>query len=154
MRISGIENIVSEVSRVFCDHSIRIHSSETTFRSDFRPRGNARQAIVDLRYGAPVSVDAGNFDGLYLICRANHGVARIEQNGQVVHMAPGQTVVLRDIRLDLAHDMLTRTPDVAVADVALSAGFSHLGRFSESYRKKFRETPSATVRRGRVFRPH
>jgi AraC-like DNA-binding protein len=308
MRISGIEKIVSEVSRVFCDHSIRIDAAAEAFQSDFRPRGNARQAIVDLRYGAPVSVDAGNFDGLYLICRATRGVARIEQNGQVVHMTPGQTIVMsagrrtklslggsfsqqsvrlhaslvtkrceaifqrpvlkapqfdfavmdekrssqwalmlqlidqapdgethlsqmrgkiledfllgwlmtslphelangvetdrhspepaivkraerimrehidtpltivdlaektgvslrtlqtafkvwrsntpsaimREMRLEVAHDTLKTAPDASVAEVALRAGFTHFGRFSESYRRKFGETPGATARR-------
>jgi AraC-like DNA-binding protein len=39
---------------------------------------------------------------------------------------------------------------VTVGEVAFSCGFEHLGRFSTGYRKRFGETPTQTMRRGRT----
>jgi AraC-like DNA-binding protein len=55
---------------------------------------------------------------------------------------------LRDRRLDHARDRLTggdRAP--TVAEAALEAGFTHLGRFSQVYRERFGETPSNGLKR-------
>jgi AraC-like DNA-binding protein len=38
-------------------------------------------------------------------------------------------------------------PDLTITQVAMSWGFSHLGRFSEKYRVHFGESPSAMLRR-------
>ena len=60
---------------------------------------------------------------------------------------------LRDARFDKARDALRRAPpEESVAGIALRWGFSHLGRFSVEYRKRFGERPSdtlATSRKGR-----
>jgi AraC-like DNA-binding protein/TolB-like protein len=57
---------------------------------------------------------------------------------------------LRRLRLNAARSRLT---DVdckdAIAGIAISCGFAHLGRFSTEYRRAFGETPSATRRRAR-----
>ncbi|HSV51761.1 MAG TPA: anthranilate 1,2-dioxygenase regulatory protein AndR [Burkholderiaceae bacterium] len=55
---------------------------------------------------------------------------------------------LREMRLDLANAKL-RSPDeeTSVAGVALDCGFSHFGRFSEAYRQRFGQSPSATLKR-------
>lgn len=55
---------------------------------------------------------------------------------------------LRDMRLDVAQRRL-REPqaDTTVSAVALDCGFAHLGRFSQSYRARFGESPSDTLRR-------
>ena len=53
---------------------------------------------------------------------------------------------LRDVRLELAHRQL-RAPEAAstVASIALDCGFVHLGRFAQTYRERFGQTPSATL---------
>lgn len=55
---------------------------------------------------------------------------------------------LADSRLHRAH-MALRSPSEGdtVASVAEVCGFPHLGRFSEVYRKRFGESPSATLRK-------
>ena len=45
--------------------------------------------------------------------------------------------------------LLSAGPDSSITDVALSSGFSQLGRFSAEYRSSFGELPSATLRRVR-----
>jgi AraC-like DNA-binding protein len=40
--------------------------------------------------------------------------------------------------------------DETVGDVAMRHGFTHLGRFSVEYRRRFGEAPSATLARRRA----
>ncbi|MBV7292948.1 AraC family transcriptional regulator [Corynebacterium sp. TAE3-ERU16] len=61
------------------------------------------------------------------------------------------TEYLRNLRLDLVNDDLHATSwgsGVTVTDVAVSWGFTHMGRFSAAYRRRFGEPPSATIRSG------
>ncbi|MFD6059496.1 AraC family transcriptional regulator [Rhodococcus wratislaviensis] len=51
---------------------------------------------------------------------------------------------LRDARLDMAHQILTQNPHTSVTEVALSSGFSHLGRFARDYRLRYGVSPSIT----------
>jgi AraC-like DNA-binding protein len=62
--------------------------------------------------------------------------------------------VARDLRLDfareaLAREALARNGFEKVTDVALEFGFTHLGRFAQSYAARFGESPSDTLRRSR-----
>ena len=60
--------------------------------------------------------------------------------------------LLREVRLGRARDLLsTADPDsVTVAHVAHECGFAHLGRFSASYRRRFGESPSWSLRSKRT----
>lgn len=54
---------------------------------------------------------------------------------------------LRDIRLDRVHQRLINADSsVTITTIALEEGFSHLGRFSREYAKRFGEKPSDTFR--------
>ncbi|CAN5478812.1 AraC family transcriptional regulator [soil metagenome] len=52
--------------------------------------------------------------------------------------------MLRTLRLDAVNRQLRSDPDSSVTRAALEHGFSHLGRFSASYRNRFGELPSQT----------
>ena len=56
---------------------------------------------------------------------------------------------LRAQRLERARDELLRSrPEaVRVTDIAMRWGFQHLGRFCQTYKRRFGETPTATLRR-------
>jgi AraC-like DNA-binding protein len=57
---------------------------------------------------------------------------------------------LRKVRFERAREeMLRRDGGKRITDIAVGAGFSHLGRFSIGYRRLFGETPSQTLRRRR-----
>jgi AraC-like DNA-binding protein len=59
---------------------------------------------------------------------------------------PGE--VLRELRLErVRFELLRAWPDVSVAESAMRWGFGHLRRFAAAYRRRYDETPSATVRR-------
>ena len=50
-------------------------------------------------------------------------------------------------RLQRARKILSKgTGFISVASIALESGFTHLGRFSQTYKKRFGESPSATIR--------
>lgn len=63
----------------------------------------------------------------------------------------GPREMLNRIRLDMARERLLRAePDAQVTMIALDSGFTHLGRFSQAYRRAFGECPVDTLRRKRV----
>ena len=56
---------------------------------------------------------------------------------------------VRSLRMQQVRDELVRGDAHGVADAALRWGFAHPGRFSIEYRKRFGESPSATLARAR-----
>src|SRR5207248_11667390 len=61
-------------------------------------------------------------------------------------------MALSDLRFEAARrELLRGLPATRVMDVALRHGFSHCGRFSVEYRRRFDETPSMTLRRQLTF---
>jgi len=67
------------------------------------------------------------------------------------HLDTTPTAYLREVRLARARKDLAaaRAGDGAsVADIALRWGFAHQGRFGQSYRMTYGETPGTTLRRG------
>lgn len=89
----------------------------------------------------------------------NHSVAslarelgvsvRALEKGFKRHLATTPNAYLRDVRLQRAHaDLASGEPDVVtVAQVAQRHGFFHFGRFAATYRDRFGEAPSHTLRR-------
>lgn len=58
----------------------------------------------------------------------------------------------RGIRLDQVRTaLLEEGSNMSVTDAALKFGFTHLGRFSRDYRRRYGETPSSTLRSRRTF---
>jgi transcriptional regulator GlxA family with amidase domain len=56
----------------------------------------------------------------------------------------------RDCRFAQVREALLHAgPQDCVTTIAVQWGFCHLGRFSVEYRKRYGETPSETLRRGR-----
>jgi AraC-like DNA-binding protein len=77
--------------------------------------------------------------------------ARSLQLGFARELGCSPSAYVRDQRLDRARALLTELSPAeghTVTDVALQVGFSHLGRFSRDYRRRFGEPPSTTLRRG------
>jgi AraC-type DNA-binding domain-containing proteins len=61
-------------------------------------------------------------------------------------MAFLKSVRMENIRAELLRED-PMTPGVSVTSIAVKWGFTNLGRFAESYRKRYGELPSATLRR-------
>lgn len=74
---------------------------------------------------------------------------RTLQEGFRRHRGISVTAALRELRLSCAHEALmgTRPGTTTVAAIATACGFDELGRFAVEYRRRYSETPSATMRR-------
>ncbi|WP_396426479.1 helix-turn-helix domain-containing protein [Leucobacter luti] len=59
------------------------------------------------------------------------------------------TALLREAQLRHAHTLLEAADPLreTVTGIAQRAGFTHLGRFSTEYRRRFAESPGDTLRR-------
>jgi len=69
-----------------------------------------------------------------------------------VFLAKTPWTVLGDLRFEAARrELLLGLRETKVMDVALRHGFSHYGRFSVEYRRRFDETPSTTLKRQLSF---
>ncbi len=56
---------------------------------------------------------------------------------------------LRNARLDKVRETLRHAaPEASITEIAMQWGFTHMGRFSVEYRRRFGESPSATLVRG------
>lgn len=73
--------------------------------------------------------------------------ARRLQQGFAEQMRMSPMSYLRVVRLERVHRDLAAGAE-SVGEVAYRWGFAHLGRFAESYRRRFGEHPSDTLRRG------
>lgn len=79
--------------------------------------------------------------------------ARSLQLGFARELGCTPSAYVRDRRLELAHTRLTELSAEdghTVTEIALAVGFSHLGRFSRDYGRRFGEPPSGTLRRGKL----
>ena len=55
---------------------------------------------------------------------------------------------LKELRFEQAHLELMHNEHLSVTDVAFKWGFTHLGRFSQEYKRRYGELPSFTRRSG------
>lgn len=75
---------------------------------------------------------------------------RMLQYGFRAHRGYTPTEFLRSLRLASARRRLLSDEAASITEVALESGFSHLGRFSITYRSVFGEAPSTTRQRTRI----
>ena len=97
------------------------------------------EAFIEAHYAEPLSLAA---------IAAHAGVsARSLQNGFQHFRNRTPMGFLRLVRLQRAQEALLRADDsyATVTEIALSCGFSHLGEFSNLYRRTFGETPKQTL---------
>lgn len=97
---------------------------------------------IDRNLADPITVED--------IARAGGVSVRTIQNLFAQQLGQSPTNYLRNERLERARSDLADAPSdsrLTVTDVALRWGFSHLGRFATTYRKRFGESPSETLRR-------
>jgi transcriptional regulator GlxA family with amidase domain len=73
---------------------------------------------------------------------------RALQLGFQRHFGMSISQMLLDLRLAELNARLTAAPpDARIIDVAFDLGFTHVSRMAGAYRRKFGESPSATLRR-------
>ena len=102
-----------------------------------RPRTLRRAlAYIESNYELPITVTD-------VATAAGSSVRRLQEAFQD-HLGDSPMGYLRNYRLDVAHRALG-DGDCSVTEVAHRCGFTHLGRFSASYRERFGELPSHTL---------
>lgn len=97
---------------------------------------------IDRNLSDPITVDD--------IARAGGVSVRTIQNLFAQQLGQTPTSYLKNERLERARSDLADAPGdsgLTVTDVAMRWGFSHLGRFATTYRSRFGESPSQTLRR-------
>jgi len=111
---------------------------------DSHPRGSLRVPYLRDWLEAHHDVDVSICD----MARAL-GVS-VRQLQYAVHAETGltPTELLRETRLRHARTLLLAADhgSMKVAQIALTCGFAHLGRFSSTYSRRFGESPSATLK--------
>lgn len=95
-----------------------------------------------------IAADPGAPHGLAELAAAAGVSARSLQAGFRQHRGTTLSAFIRAQRLEQARQALmdARAP-TRITDIALDAGYAHLGRFSVEYRRRYGEAPSATLRR-------
>jgi len=93
MRSKDIDELTDAVSKVYCEHTVRVVGPARNVDGQLEVT-NSPQPLVQLSYGAPVKIDAGNFPDFFLIKHCVRGTASARQGSQRVDLRQGQTVIL------------------------------------------------------------
>jgi AraC-like DNA-binding protein len=139
--ISGFEDFI--ISKLLMSHP---HNYATLLRRAEKPIAprDVKRAIdfMQAQLGAPIRVadiaEASGIAGrtLFKHFQDYHGISPMRY--------------LRNARFEKAREALIRAqPEESVTEIAMSWGFTHMGRFSVEYRKRFGESPSESLKRNR-----
>jgi AraC-like DNA-binding protein len=93
LRTTDLDEAVDAVTRVYCPHSVRIRRGNGGLLSELNVQRAGALRIVDLKYSAPVHIDA-SFDDLLLLMSCTSGSAHVRQGRSETSWAEGQTVPL------------------------------------------------------------
>lgn len=94
VRSLDADEVAKAVAAVYCPHSAVFKRTATRAPTVFEIRHTGAQPIAELRYGAPVVVDAGEFPRLLLIQSCLEGSGSARQGGSRAALNRGQTVPL------------------------------------------------------------
>lgn len=154
MRTKDIDALVEAVSKVYCRHSVRVIGSARSFDGQLDVTSAASQPVVQLSYGAPVNVDAGEFTDLFLIKHCMRGAAFAQQDGDTAEWRQGQTMILsagRETELQFDHAFLQKSVrlDVSKLEATCARWLGHplerplqfvLRPFSDEMEQVWRQT--------------
>lgn len=137
--------VVSQLSTLF--NCLRSSLTETVLTHPFDEISN-RQFIFDA--AIKVMADLYRDESLEVndICESIHVSRRTLQYSftEISGITPRN--YLRILRLNNAYRNLLNASGESIQNIAMDAGFNHIGRFSQYYKEFFGELPSETVRRG------
>lgn len=91
---SNPEEFAKAVSRVYCAHSAVLSRANGTTAATLEIKHAGLQPVVELRYGTPVRVDAGEFPRLMLMQTCLDGSGSAQQQGTLVPLRKGETLPL------------------------------------------------------------
>jgi AraC-like DNA-binding protein len=94
IRSANPDELARALSRVYCPHTAVFTRSNSVVPATFEIRRAGPQPVVELRYGAPVRVDAGQFPRLMLMQTCLDGSGSARQQGVSVALRKGETMPL------------------------------------------------------------
>ena len=92
MRTRNLDELVDTVSKVYCPFTIKVVGRARKIEAEFNISHVTKQPLVTLSHSAPVRIDAGNFDNLFLVVHCARGCFAAQQEGDRGEFYPGQTV--------------------------------------------------------------
>lgn len=94
MHTRDLEEAIDSVGRIYCEHRLRLHPTASAVDTELNIHGPIAHPVVRLRYGAPVSVEAGDLPGLILIMRCTGGKGTVSQGSKFAEWQWGRTLAV------------------------------------------------------------
>ncbi len=94
MRTRDLDEAIEAVTKVYCTHTVEVAGRARNLDALLDVAHPTSQPLVELSYGAPVTINAGNFSGLFLMQHCLRGSAFATQEHQTAEWRPGQTIPL------------------------------------------------------------
>jgi AraC-like DNA-binding protein len=92
MRTRNLDEAIDAVTKVYCPHKVRVDGPDRDVDVVLEIAQPTSQPLVELSYGAPVEIDAGNFPQLFLMMHCADGRASTVQGAQRAEWHCGQTL--------------------------------------------------------------
>jgi AraC-like DNA-binding protein len=94
VRTRNLDELVDVVSKVYCPFTIKIVGRARDIEAVFDVSEATSQPLVTLSHSAPVRIDAGNFENLFLVMHCAHGRFSARQQSERGEFFSGQSVPL------------------------------------------------------------
>ncbi len=137
--LERLDTLMSMILGFALDSNDQLTSGTSSSRLTRLHIASIARDFIESNYNTPITAE--------MLCQITGTGLRTLQRAFEEHfeLTPSQYLKLR--RLNAAHLELSQCQgrDVTVTEIAYRNGFSHLGRFSQSYRSLFRETPKSTL---------
>jgi AraC-like DNA-binding protein len=92
MRTRDLDEAIDAVTKVYCPHTVHVNGSLRDLDVVLEVTRPTSQLLVELSYGAPVEIDAGNFPRLFLMMYCANGSGSTTQGEQSAEWCRGQTL--------------------------------------------------------------
>lgn len=92
MRTRDLDEAIEAVTRVYCPHTIEVTGCARNLDVVLEVTRPTSQPLVELSYGVPVKIDAGNFPRLFLMMHCAQGGASTSQEKESAEWRRGQTI--------------------------------------------------------------
>lgn len=143
--------LASEGGRRSLDRSLMsalLLAQPHTFSAELAPRADRSVPAHVRKAEELITADPAAPHNLADLAAETGASARTLQHGFRKHRGMSITEFIHARRLERAREaLLHANADTRVTDVALDAGYAHLGRFAAEYRQRFGEAPSVTLKR-------
>jgi len=92
MRTRDLDEAIDAVTKVYCPHTVQVIGPGREVDVVLEVTRPTSQPLVELSYGVPVDIDAGNFPHLFLMMHCADGGASTTQGNQSAEWYRGQTL--------------------------------------------------------------